>query len=552
MHRRQRVEVGIDRVDAGVEQDHAQTACLRDRQALVDACRDATVADDDLAGHFGRIEHRHATVVHGSEAQGHSSRIGTRQAGGRRIDQRLRGQRGRQRRTRIRHAVAQGDRALTAAVVRACGHCGQPRTRVRHRAGRRPAVARRGGHEHAGVGGEQEGDLDRVAEVGPGAADREVDDIHPVGDGLVDGRNAVGAGAPAGTTAPADLVGRNAGPRRDAADAAENRRCAGRRDIRIAARRGGCVGAVTIRVAWRIEVGGKGRVDAGVATEAGVVVARADQFVVAVGGGKGLARGALAVPAGDLPVVQLTVRGGVAIDAGSVREAGMFWPRAGVHDADDHVFAGRAGRAVKAGRPGEAQKCWRRRGVQLTNFVFAHRQYTRRLRQLLRLSLGQLSGKAVEHVSVVVEFLGTADAAQQRVLARRQVAHVAVDLRVVRVDFLALARLRGRVALDVAGVSSHRLLGQLHDVGLVGGLCRVNVRCRMHRHAEPRDAEHDRRCGRGKQVCPLILVHFLPRMLVGRRVRPVPLDRTNLLAELAVHSTTSWHRVLTSLSSRSV
>jgi hypothetical protein len=93
-------------------------------------------------------------------------------------------------------------------------------------AGGGAAVAGRGRDEDPGVGGEQEGDLDRVAEVGARAADRVVDDVHAVGHGLVDRRQQVDAGAGAGGAGhrPAGLVGRDAGARRDAADAAVGRR----------------------------------------------------------------------------------------------------------------------------------------------------------------------------------------------------------------------------------------------------------------------------------------------------------------------------------------
>ena len=60
VHGRHEVEVGVERVGAGVDQDHAHAAGLLHRQALVDAGSHAAVADHDLAGHLGRVEHGRA------------------------------------------------------------------------------------------------------------------------------------------------------------------------------------------------------------------------------------------------------------------------------------------------------------------------------------------------------------------------------------------------------------------------------------------------------------------------------------------------------------
>ena len=107
---------------------------------------------------------------------------------------------------------------------------------------------------------------------------------------------------------PADLVGRDARARRDAADVAEDAPpapVAGTPSLPPAV--AGGVRAVAAAVARRVEFPRELRVDAGVAAPAGVVVTRADQLLVAVRGVELLARDAPAVPARDLLVVQLAV-----------------------------------------------------------------------------------------------------------------------------------------------------------------------------------------------------------------------------------------------------
>ena len=105
-------------------------------------------------------------------------------------------------------------------------------------------VAGRRGDEDARVGGEEERDLDRIEEVRPRAADREVDHVDAVLDGLVDRGDAVGVGATAvADVLPADLVHRDARARRHAADLAERRprhRSPGRRCCRRPSRSCGC------------------------------------------------------------------------------------------------------------------------------------------------------------------------------------------------------------------------------------------------------------------------------------------------------------------------
>ena len=108
VHRRHEVEVGVQRVGAGVDQDHADAAGLLHGQALVDARGHAAIADHDLAGHLGRVEHGRAAVVRGREAQ-RQLPSDPRRAGRRRgIDQRRRadGRGDRERRCRSRRCPA--------------------------------------------------------------------------------------------------------------------------------------------------------------------------------------------------------------------------------------------------------------------------------------------------------------------------------------------------------------------------------------------------------------------------------------------------------------
>ena len=192
MHRGHAVEVAVERIDAGVDQHHADAARLGHGQALVDASSRATVAQDDLAGDLRRIEDRHATVVDSREAQAYRRRVRTGQAGGLRVDERRRTD-GRRvgGRARVGRAIAERHR-----LRRSCGRACRPRRssptgwgarqstrsgrscppRWRRRRPRRPRTATR---SRPGRGSWVR------------AADREVDHVHAVDDGLVDRRNAV-------------------------------------------------------------------------------------------------------------------------------------------------------------------------------------------------------------------------------------------------------------------------------------------------------------------------------------------------------------------------
>ncbi len=221
---------------------------------------------------------------------------------------------------------------------------------------------------------------------------------------------------------------------------------------------------------------GSWRVDARVAAPAGVVVARADQLLVAVGGVELLAGRALAVPAGDLLVVELAVLGGVAVGAGAVGEARALGPDAAVDDADDDAFAGGAGLLPEAVAARQAEEVRRRRRVERARLVLADRQHAGRHRQLGGLRLGELGGEAVEGVAVAVRLeVARADAGEHRVVATRQVADVARDRRMVRVDLLALGGLGRGYPGDAALVGEHRVLDQLNDVQLAALSRRLRV-----------------------------------------------------------------------------
>ena len=336
---------------------------------------------------------------------------------------------------------------------------------MRHGGRSRPGVARRCRDKHAGVGRKQKGDLDRITEVGSGAADRVVDDVDTVGHRLVDrGHRVDGRAAALAAIAPADLVGGDAGAWRDAVDGAKYRRRPGGSHIRIAAGGGRGVRAMAIGVARRVELVGELRLDGCVAAKASVVIARSDQLLVAVRGIESLARRALAVPARDLLIRQLAVLAGIAVEPSAVGEARVLGPDAGVDDADDHALALGLG-IPEAGGACEAQEVRRAAGVELEDLIARDRQHAGRLRQLLRLVFGQLGGETVEDITVVVELAAAAHAVEQLVLARAQVGQVAGDVGAVGVDLLALGRRGGAHAAQAALVRDHRLLGQLHDVG---------------------------------------------------------------------------------------
>ena len=69
VHRRDEVEVGVERAVRVVVEHHPDAARLLHREALVDASRDAALADDDLAGDLRRVEDGGPGVVRGCVAE---------------------------------------------------------------------------------------------------------------------------------------------------------------------------------------------------------------------------------------------------------------------------------------------------------------------------------------------------------------------------------------------------------------------------------------------------------------------------------------------------
>src|SRR5439155_21044728 len=168
------------------------------------------------------------------------------------------------------------------------------------------------------------------------AADRVVDDVHAVRDGLVDrGHEVCGRPARSGVVGRLveRLVHRDPRARRHAADLAERGRDPGRLHAVVAAGRAGGVRTVTVEVTWR-EVLLRDDVVLPVARGKPL---RADELLVAHRGVESLAGGALRVPARNLLVVKLAFDV-VRVGARPVTEAQGFRPDAGVDIANDDVL----------------------------------------------------------------------------------------------------------------------------------------------------------------------------------------------------------------------
>nr|GEU28539.1 hypothetical protein [Tanacetum cinerariifolium] len=399
--------------------------------ALVDQHVAATVADQDLAGHLGRVE-QGRLAVGAAEALVQRDQLGGGEAGHARVlgqDQQRRRGVGVARRAGELGAGGQHGVADVQAVVGGVADRRQPWADVagRRRRGRaRTRVAGRGGDEHAGCGRAQErlfGGFVEGAAAG-GRADREVDHVDAVLDGLVDGGHAVGRGAAAalGRIGPAHFVGGNAGARRHAAHAAQADAVDDGIGIGIARHRGGRVAAVTAfadGTAQRVAGGRKfGPVQL---LAVGLVVARADQLVVAVDHAKAFARVAAAFPAGGRRIVHLlaAAMAGVALLVHAVGIGRVFRPHAAVDDADDDVLARQrlaAQLRPQAARLVEAQEGRGVAGVEHHFRVGRNGRHARVFLQRAHFVVGQQRGKAVEHHVVLVGDPGRADAADDVVL----------------------------------------------------------------------------------------------------------------------------------------
>ena len=155
---------------------------------------------------------------------------------------------------------------------------------------------------------------------------------------------------------------------------------------------------------------GKLGVDAVVAAPTGVEILGADQLLVAHRGVECFAGHALAVPAWDLLVVQLTVFGGVAVRSGAVGEAQALRPDAAVDDADDDAFSPVTPVVVQRPvGPVRPRKAGRRGRVDSRDLVLGHGEHTAGRRELPACGSGQLRRESVEDVSVAVELLAAAN-----------------------------------------------------------------------------------------------------------------------------------------------
>ena len=473
-----------DQAAAVVDLDHADAAGFAHRAALVDAVVLAAVADHDLAGHLGRIEHGLAAVERGAVAQGEAGGVGARQADSGGVDHRLGRQRfGIHRGAGVFLAVAQGDGGLELAVMGRGADRGVPRADVGHLVAR-AVVAGRSHCNDAGIGGAEESLLDRIGEGGA-AADREVDHVDAVSDGLLNGRHAVAnvaAVAPADGHAgvdigPAHLVGSEACARGDARHLADVDAGHGHVHAVVAAGGGRGVGAMAAfanvaaqRIARRgaefAPVGGAAGAQVDV-----VEVLRADQLVVAVGRGEAFAGLAIALPARwrrRIGQAAAGVVGRLAVGVHAIGVGCVLWPDAAVDDADDDVFAG-LGQAAELGpgavRTGQLEEVAGRDGGQFARHVGRDRQHVAAADQGAHFGVGQHGGEAVEHHLVVVHDGSVADGGAHGGLLLGQVAAVELDAGAVQVEALAGARLGGGQAVDAAVIGGDRLVGQLHDIG---------------------------------------------------------------------------------------
>src|SRR5262249_2425688 len=215
-----------------------------------------------------------------------------------RVDQRRRGHPRAGARAGENGAVAERRGAAERAVVGARGHRGEPRRVVRDGARGRAAVAGRYGREHAGVGGEHEGELDRVDHERLRTGERQVDHVDAVVHGLVDrGRDVLSGPTRGGVRlVPANLVDGQAGGRGHAGGGADAHTVDDRVHAVVAGGGAGGVRAVQVAVTRREEL-----VRNRVGQTAGVEVPGADDLVVAghvVGRVRVVAGLAAAVPLG--------------------------------------------------------------------------------------------------------------------------------------------------------------------------------------------------------------------------------------------------------------
>lgn len=358
-------------------------------------------------------------------------------------------------------------------------HCCQPRADVGHGVGR-AAVAGAGGDEHIGQRGAVKSLLDGVGNRGLRSADRKIDDVDAVFDGLVDrldgirietrvgGIAAVGGGAV--VIGPANLVGRDARAWRDARRLAHRHAIDDDGDSAVAGRgRGGVIavaataaaGAVRadVRVARRIELapvlaqtGGK---------ETGIEIFGADQLVVAmldrIESFAGHATADKRRWRADVGQARGRVEGWRTAGVDAVRKRSTFRPDAAVDNADDHVFALDERTAGKlrpqATRRAQLEKGRGRHGVEMTGQIGLHIGDGRIVFQQQHFGVGQQGGKAVEHNVIGGDHGGVGDRDEHVVLAIAQIAHIILHVTGAVVEGDAGGRLGGRERTDAASVA---------------------------------------------------------------------------------------------------
>src|SRR3954468_7485864 len=213
-----------------------------------------------------------------------------------------------------------------------------PRSRMRDRAARGPAVAGGNGHENSRVCRVEKRDFSGMKEVRYRAGDGVVNHVNAIRDCLINGRREIRTKTTGGAVAlvPEGFVHRHSSARRHSAEAKGRRR--NLNGVVAPGRRSG-VSAVAVIIARGEELPWELFRDPGVTAPTRVVVARSDQLLVAkirVPGAIRLAvRLTLAMPAGNL--LENKFPTGIA-----VVEARAFGPDAGVDNTDNHAFAGAA------------------------------------------------------------------------------------------------------------------------------------------------------------------------------------------------------------------
>src|SRR5262249_37297182 len=120
-----------------------------------------------------------------------------------------------------------------------------------------------------------------------------------------------------------------------------------------------------------------------------------------------------------------------------------------VYHSDDDVLAGArdAAELIPQTVVGcvQAEKRWCERRVDRLQRVLCHADHARIRTQDLRLGVGQLRGKPIERVAVVVG-LASAGSRERFVMTTFEEADVTNDVDVIRVELAASARLRRRKA----------------------------------------------------------------------------------------------------------